>query len=271
MGFGRMKILSDGVELCVTDSGAGETALVFQHHWGGSSRTWDDVVLRLKDRFRCVAFDARGAGESQAPAFGYGTADHARDALNVIASLKLARYVLVGHSMGGKAAQWLAARRPAGLVGLVLVASAPLAPMVIDEEQRQQMRKAYRDRNTVEWTLDNVLLGSPVKAASREQLIVDALRLSPAAMAGWLEIGSREDGSMSAASIKVPVLIVAGELDRVDPVPVVMSHLISHYPSAEVHFLPGKGHLLPVEAAEDLACLIDSFTGARSEHARAQA
>ena len=77
------------------DAGSGDIALVFQHHWGGSSLTWNEVISRLRDRFRCVAIDARGAGASQAPADGYGTVDHEQDVLNVLGSLDIRRYILV--------------------------------------------------------------------------------------------------------------------------------------------------------------------------------
>ena len=66
-----MKISSYGIQLNVNDTGAGDIALISQHHWGGSSLTWKEVVVRLRDRFRCVAIDARGAGDSDAPAAGY--------------------------------------------------------------------------------------------------------------------------------------------------------------------------------------------------------
>ncbi|MGI4814174.1 MAG: alpha/beta fold hydrolase [Janthinobacterium lividum] len=257
-----MKISSNGVDLNVTDTGAQQPediALVFLHHWGGSSQTWNEVISRLRARFRCIAIDARGAGASDAPAKGYSTTDHARDALIVVASLGLARYILVGHSMGGKAAQLMAAGRPQGLLGVVLVASSPLSPMAIDETQREQMKSAYADRNAIEWSLENVLSGSPIAESSRAQLLVDALRLSPQAKTGWIDIGTREDFSQRAADIEVPIVIVAGELDRVDPIAVVNAHIVARYPSAPVHFLPNKGHLLPVEAPEDVAAIIGVF------------
>ena len=53
----------------------------------------------------------------------------ADDAETVALTLSLSRYVLVGHSMGGKLAQIVAKRQPDALVGLVLVAPAPPTPM----------------------------------------------------------------------------------------------------------------------------------------------
>jgi pimeloyl-ACP methyl ester carboxylesterase len=165
--------------------------------------------------------------------------------------------------MGGKSAQLLAAKRPTGLLGLVLVASSPLSPMVIEEAQRAQMRVAYRDRSAIEWTLENVLLGSPISAPSREQLIVDALRLSAEASSGWIDIGTRDNFSKYAADTEVPVVIVAGELDRVDPPPVVKAHIVPQYPTAQVSFLPNRGHLLPVEAPHEVATLITFMADTR--------
>lgn len=256
----EVKITNKDVELDVTDSGSGETTLVFSHHWGGSSKTWSAVIERLRERFRCVAIDARGAGSSSAPSQGFSTQDHASDVQAVIDALELNRYVLVGHSMGGKASQVLAGKRPKGLLGLALIASSPPSPMAIDDTQRGQMKLAYAHRSSVEWTLDNVLLGSTVSDASRQQLIDDAQRLSPQAKAGWIDVGTREDFSSTAAQIDVPVLIVAGELDRVDPVAVVEQHILPRYPAARRQFLANKGHLLPVEAPGEVAQILREFT-----------
>jgi pimeloyl-ACP methyl ester carboxylesterase len=254
-----MKISSNGIQLNITDTGVGDVALVFLHHWGGSSKTWAAVAERLGDRHRCVAIDARGAGESEAPPSGYSAEDHASDALGVIRALGLARYVLVGHSMGGKTSQVLAARQPEGLLGVALIASSPPSPMAIDETQRSQMRRAYAGRDAIEWSLANVLLGSEVSDEARQQLIVDASRLSPQATSGWIDVGTREDFGAMVARVAVPVVIVAGDLDRVDPLEVVRQHIAPHYPAASLEVLAGKGHLLPVEAPSDVAAIVREF------------
>jgi pimeloyl-ACP methyl ester carboxylesterase len=91
----------------------------------GSSRTWKHVTDKLAPNFHTIAIDHRGWGASDAPADGYDLKELAADAEGVIQELNLKRYVLVGHSMGGKVAQLMASRRPTGLAGLVLVAPSP--------------------------------------------------------------------------------------------------------------------------------------------------
>jgi pimeloyl-ACP methyl ester carboxylesterase len=120
-----------GALIRFAESGAGEPALAFLHYWGGSARTWQGVIRRLEGQARCVALDQRGWGESVAKDGRYDLGVMADDVEAVVRSLDLRRFVLVGHAMGGKVAQVVAARRPKGLEGLVLVAPAPPTPMEV--------------------------------------------------------------------------------------------------------------------------------------------
>jgi pimeloyl-ACP methyl ester carboxylesterase len=55
-----MRIAANGIQINVRDQGRGEPSLVFLHYWGGSSRTWDEVIARLADQHRSIALDHRG-------------------------------------------------------------------------------------------------------------------------------------------------------------------------------------------------------------------
>lgn len=260
-----MKIASNGIHINVDEKGSGELALVFLHYWGGSLRTWKHVTTALAGSYRTVATDHRGWGESDAPVKGYALADLADDAAGVIKALDLRRYILVGHSMGGKVAQLLASRRPEGLVGLVLVASAPPSPLALSAQAREMMASAYSTRETVEMTIDQVLTAKPLSAADRAQVIEDSLRGAPQAKGAWPNSTSQEDISDAVKPIGVPTVIIAGEADRVDTVEAIRSELIPCIPGAVLHVLPETGHLSPLEAPRELAHLIDqSIAGVAS-------
>jgi pimeloyl-ACP methyl ester carboxylesterase len=157
-----MERTTNGIQLNVRDEGKGEPSLLFLHYWGGSSRTWDPVINSLKTDFRCVAYDHRGWGKSDKPETGYSVHDLAEDAEALTQTLGLTRYVLIGHSMGGKVAQLLAAKRPVGLEALILVAPAPPTPINVPEAQRKQMIQAYQHREAVEFLIQNVLTAVPL-------------------------------------------------------------------------------------------------------------
>lgn len=253
------KVAANGINLHVRQSGSGEHALVFMHFWGGSSQQWTPIAQALAKQYRCVAPDARGTGDSDAPASGYSINDLADDVLGIVAALGLKSYLLVGHSMGGKTAQVIASRRPAGLKGIALVASSPAIPMNIPPEAREQMEGAYASAESINFVLDNVLTSSPVSVADREMLVASALRTTPAARKGWMEVGTREDYSKAIENVTVPVVVIAGEDDQVDPMEVVKAHIVPSFRGCEAHFLKSKGHLLPIEAPNELVSILGQF------------
>jgi pimeloyl-ACP methyl ester carboxylesterase/ketosteroid isomerase-like protein len=256
-----MNIETNGIRIHAVEAGQGEQTLVFLHYWGGSSRTWRLVTDALASTYRTIATDHRGWGDSDAPPHGYSIADLANDAQGAIEALGLERYVLVGHSMGGKVAQLLASRRPRGLEGLVLVAPSPPTPMALPDEARAAMLHAYDTRESVGAVLDQVLSGSPLAPEQREQVIEDSLRGAPQAMAAWPNVAMREDISVQVAVIAVPVLVIAGERDQVDRVETLKAELIPRIAGAQLEVLPGVGHLSPLEAPGALAGLIRRFVG----------
>jgi len=257
-----MKIVSNGISIHVETQGAGDPSLVFLHYYGGSSRTWKYVTSQLAPNFRTVTIDHRGWGESDAPAEGYRLADLAADAEGVIAALHLQRYVLIGHSMGGKVAQLMASRQPAGLAGLVLVAPSPPSPMVMPAQAREKMAGAYASREAVEAAIDNMLTAKPLRAEDREQVIEDSLRGAPQAKIAWPRATSLEDIAAQVGDINVPSLVIAGALDRVDPPIRLRAELLPRVPHAVMHVLPGTGHLSMLESPDEVAALIADFCGA---------
>jgi pimeloyl-ACP methyl ester carboxylesterase len=256
-------IQANGIRIHLSEKGHGERAVVFLHYWGGSSRTWRFVMNELSGAYRTIATDHRGWGESDAPETGYTIGDLADDAQGAIDALGLSRYVLVGHSMGGKVAQLVASRRPQGLEGLVLVAPSPPSPMMLSDEQRAVMVSAYESRESVGWVLDNVLTGSTLTPERREQVIEDSLRGAPQAKAAWPNVAMREDITGEVTAIDVPVLVIAGERDQVDRVETLQAELLPRIAGARLEILPSIGHLSPLEAPSAVAAAIERFVGDR--------
>lgn len=255
----RSWIDAGAASIHVTQAGSGAPALVFLHYWGGSGRTWGPVIQRLAGTARCVAPDHRGWGHSSAPPAGYAIADLAADALAVIDALGLGDYILVGHSMGGKTAQLIAARRPGGLCGLVLVAPAPARPAAAPEAVRTRMAGAYASRASVIATLDGVLRHAALSQELREQVIEDSLAGSAAAKHAWPASAISEDVSADLAGINVPVLVVAARQDQVEPVEVMKSHVVAELPGARLEIIDHCGHLIPLERPDELSRVIAAF------------
>lgn len=235
-----------GAHIACTDRDEGKTAFVFLHYWGGSSRTWAGVIAGLAASARCVALDARGWGRSEALDGRYDLNAMADDVEDVAAALELERYALVGHSMGGKVAQVVAARGASPVAGLVLVAPAPPGPMPVPVEGRAAMLASYQSREGVEQAIP-VLAGRALNDAEREQVIADTLAGAPAAKREWTERGMVATVSPQLRDFTGPVRVVVGELDRVERPNALRAAFASALPQAVVTTVPGAGHLLPIE------------------------
>ena len=242
--------------------GAGPT-LVFLHYWGGSARTWQPVVDRLAGR-DVLTLDFRGSGRSSAMPGPYTLEQLAEDTLAVLVDAGVGDHVLVGHSMGGKVAQLVAARWSPGLRGVVLVAPGPARPAAeITPDYQEGLSHAYDSDESVAGVRDHVLTATDLPEQLKAQVLVDSRAAAPAARTEWPLHGIAQDITGQTRRIDVPTLVVAGEHDVVEPVAVLRANLVPYLPAADLVVIAGTGHLVPLEAPDALADAIETFVDAR--------
>lgn len=87
------------INLHHVEQGQGQP-LVFVHGWSQSTRSFAKQLAGLGERYRVIAVDMRGHGESPKPAHGYRVARLAQDLHDFLARLELHDVALAGHSMG---------------------------------------------------------------------------------------------------------------------------------------------------------------------------
>jgi pimeloyl-ACP methyl ester carboxylesterase len=175
----------------------------------------------------------------------------ADDVETVAQRLELRRFVLVGHSMGGKAAQIVAGRRPAGLLGLVLIAPAPPTPMPVPEAQRAAMLASYGSREGALQALS--VLCAPLPIEQQEQVIEDTLAGAPEAKRAWTQRGMIEDISEGLVGVTTPTIVVIGDRDQVEHEAPLREAFARFLPQATFRVLRGVGHLSPLQAPDAIA------------------
>ena len=245
-------IQTRGARIAYVDRGSGKIAYLFLHYWGGSSRTWEQVIAMLEPDVRCVALDQRGWGRSSALDGRYDLDAMADDVEDVVAALGLKQYALIGHSMGGKVAQIVAARGASPLARLVLIAPAPPEAMPVSAQQRASMLASYENREGVEQAI-SVLAGRPLNDAEREQVIADTLAGTRGAKREWTERGMIAAVDRRLQDFDRPVRVIVGALDRVEPSESVRAVLAEFLPQATIETVPDAGHLLPIEKPSAVA------------------
>src|SRR5437899_10903280 len=101
--------------------GPGPESLVCSYGWLWSGRVFDAQVALLKWRYRCVAFNFRGQGQSEVTGSGYDMETLYEDAVALIEQLGCAPCHFLGLSMGGFIGLRLAARHPELLRSMILL------------------------------------------------------------------------------------------------------------------------------------------------------
>jgi aminoacrylate hydrolase len=99
------------ITLNVEERGAGP-AFIFIPGLAGLLNAWEYQIAALSQRYRCITFDHRGAGDSDKPAFGYSTEVIARDVIDLMNTLGIDRAHIAGTSTGGCVLQNLAIDHP---------------------------------------------------------------------------------------------------------------------------------------------------------------
>jgi pimeloyl-ACP methyl ester carboxylesterase len=239
---------SDGVDIAFLDQGEGEPILLIHGfasnhvvNWGATG--WIDTLKRAGRRV--IAMDVRGHGQSAKiyDPEAYRGDLVARDAANLIDHLGLGRADLMGYSMGGRIAAFVAVEYPEKVRSLIIggFGMALIDGVGGDEAIVTALEAA---------SLDDVD-GEPGRAYRKfaEQTGSDLK-----ALAACMRIGRQTLTPVQLATIGVPVLIAVGENDRVAGSP---HELASFIPNAEVLVIPRRDHMLATADRSFIAAVLD--------------
>jgi pimeloyl-ACP methyl ester carboxylesterase/DNA-binding SARP family transcriptional activator len=97
-----------------------DPAIVYVHGSGGYAERFTSLGEELAPTVRVIAADLRGHGYSDKPPGGYGVDDHVRDLIELITVLGLHKPILLGHSLGGSIATFVAEAAGDRIGGLIL-------------------------------------------------------------------------------------------------------------------------------------------------------
>ena len=223
------------------------------HYWAGAGHEFDQLRSLLPAGTPLLAPDLPGFGAQATPAgFDYSVRAYADWVANYIEENKLTDFYLVGHSMGGKVAMLLAARHPDGLRGLTLLGPSPPSAEPITDADRAASLAAYGQPAEAEKTFAKIT-SIPLSENWHKQVVADNLRTTRAAWDAWLLHGSREDISAQVRQIEVPCRLLVGENDQAIPLAAQRQQTLPLLPAGtSLVVVPGAGHLLPLEAPEEI-------------------
>ena len=245
--------------LAVDVAGDGE-ALVFLHGIGGNRANWAPQLAALSDRYRCIAFDFRGYGDSEDVA-AIDFFDFVQDVERVLDALSISRCHLVGLSMGGLVAQAFYARHRDRVLSLGIVGSRPGSAPVFEDSKRFAEERAKPIEHGSEALADSLLprLLGPGVTPKAETAIRDSLvKLRPDSYRKVLAARLSIPPFLDLSTVAVPTLVVAGTHDLVAPL-AQMQAIAAVIPASVLEIMPEAGHLMNVEQPDSFNHAVRNF------------
>lgn len=232
--------------------------LVLLHGYTGHARSWDAFAEAMTDRYRVIALDQRGHGESAwAGSDGYGIGEMTADLEALVSALDLKPFDLVGLSMGGMVAMDYAGRRPVALRRLMIVDIAP--EIATEGSTRIQTGQKQSDLfESREVAFDTMRAANPIPSDEhlRHRVYNNLMGLEDGRMT-WrydralrdvreLKMRTADEGWASCAAIAIPTLIMRGGLSDILK-PEVAQRMVRTIPHSRLVTVEGAGHSIPLD------------------------
>ena len=239
--------------------GEGEP-LLLHHGYTASRDNWMPVAERLRDKYRIILMECRGAGESEDTEDGYNLAQYARDVLGMADHLGLNRFSYAGHSMGGGIGYVLATEYPQRLDKLILMAPIPSGGTQGPDRKMLAQRLEARQRGDRDFFRRQMLATRfrPDVQTDEwfEQRVNHLLRVSDGHVTGGAETMAALDVTSKLAQMNLPTLMLAGAVDGL-----LAANLADfmRMPNASLHVFSRAGHDVAIHEPDGVSEAIDQF------------
>ena len=244
---------------------AGAPPLVLLHGVGANATHWRYQLAGLSDAFQVVAWNAPGYILSDAFKTEWpGCRDYADALADFLGSVKLDRVNIVGNSFGTRVAQCFALHYPDRVIRMAMTGTG-IGPKGMAEDEKQKI-VATREAQIAKGGYGvgarvDALLAKGASPQTRA-MVADVLRATnPRGFIHGVKLGLADgyDPETVAAKITVPVLMISGIEDRVNPIDKNAAVLAKAMPKAKLETLEGAGHLPEVELPEKVNGLLRAF------------
>ncbi len=204
-----------------SDTGKGRT-VVLLHGFLGSKDIWGDVQTNLSKSYRIIAIDLPGHGQTGCFGYVHTMELMAKAVKAVMDSLRLKRYVIIGHSMGGYTGLAFADLYPDNLKGLCLFHSSAYADSDAKKRDRMRAAKVVKANHKIYTTevIKNLFATKNSKYLKQEIAFAQkiASSVSKQSIIASLEgMKDRPNRDVVLGMVHYPVMMVIGELDNVLP------------------------------------------------------
>jgi pimeloyl-ACP methyl ester carboxylesterase len=270
------KIRLGSLAVAVSDAGDGPP-VVLLHGLACGKRMWFHQIRALRSRFRVIAYDQRGHGQTDAPhlATDYSAGHLARDLVALLDALNIPRAAIVGFSLGGGPALALAADKPERVSRLVLADVGAGADDPVKIQWMARRWGALIGQGEIDELVCDMLRSELFKVYARRGIRrrdhmaaliratpIDGLRFTLSEILAKRKSLFRLTGVLK--SMRVTTLVMVSAHDYVcSKAWRLLAELI---PGAALKIIKDSGHMSPLEQPAAFSAALMEFLGAAEPH-----
>jgi len=207
-----------------TDEGVYDAPVVILiHGFPFNRRMWDKQVEVLKEKYRVIAYDVRGHGNSDAGTGDFSIELFAHDLISLMDSLKIEKAIICGLSMGGYIALNAIENYPERINALILCDTTCKSDTSEGIEKRMKAIESIRERGVetyADGSLKNFFANESFK--TKKEIIAEVRQMmvnttENTIIETLLALSKRKETCSVLSEIKVPVLLLVGDEDIITP------------------------------------------------------
>lgn len=231
-----------------------EVTLIFIHYFGGNGGSWKWLSKKLPKKLDCVFLtlpgfdDTKPLEENSIRSFSQWISDE-------IKARNIDRYILIGHSMGGKLALFTAFINHNCLPDKIILI-APSPPTTENKCTKEKKRMLnHPDRAEAFINVENC----SNKKLNKKRLnyaVESQLNVNSATWKWWTETGMNNDISWAIKNLKIPTFVICSKNDPVISIDAIQDDLLPYLDKAKLITFGRSGHLIPLESPRKLAKVI---------------
>jgi 2-succinyl-6-hydroxy-2,4-cyclohexadiene-1-carboxylate synthase len=255
----KVKLQVNGVEYRVLEAGAGEEAVMLLHGFTGRIENWRDQIALFSQDHRVIVIDLLGHGDTDAPdeVRRYAIEEAAADLIAVLDQLGVAQVNLLGYSMGGRLALYIALHFPQLVKRLILESASPGLEDISEREARVKSDEALAAFIEQEGIEAFVQRWEALPLFATQQALSEGVRLqhrqlrlqnNPVGLANSLRgMGTGVQPSLwqKLNHLSMPMLLIVGELDT--KFTQIAYRMEAQTPQTEMRVVPQAGHTVHLE------------------------